>query len=405
MASSKKRLGTVGLIAAGAILLAACGSATSTNGSTRSSAAKGSPYVIGVTDDLTGGLAQYGTGMVKRLHAVFDPINASGGIGGHPVKIVALDDQSQTSQAVANMHQLISDGSLFVFGSTLSNICQALSPIVAQAQVGMSCWAVPSSLVKPVHPYVFDRFPPELTMAKPIADTVPQILHGVKPKVAFIVTNVPGSLQFEQRAEQIAQAKGWDVVMSATTSATQPIVSSQVAAMAAKQPNVVIEELDSTQQQPFVQDLRQDGNNAAVISNVGSYSAFQAIDQSNYYQVYETQLILNRSTSQPGAQSYVHALAGVGLTSLGAINSGLGGNDYLGALTLATAMKQCGANCTRSSLRKDYTNTMLDLPGFVSHWGFTPSNHDPVSNFYIYSWNPSTHLPVKLAGPVPGGSV
>ena len=73
-----------------------------TNGSAGASTVKGSTYELYYTD--TGA-----TPAAKYLPAISHAINASGGINGHPLKIVDCDDQGNSNQATQCAQQATSN--------------------------------------------------------------------------------------------------------------------------------------------------------------------------------------------------------------------------------------------------------------------------------------------------------
>ena len=77
-------------------LLAGCGSTTKTSqaaaGTSQSKASPtGSPIVIGTVGGFTGAQASSQGGVPKALQAWADDVNATGGLGGHPVKLIVKD--------------------------------------------------------------------------------------------------------------------------------------------------------------------------------------------------------------------------------------------------------------------------------------------------------------------------
>jgi ABC-type branched-subunit amino acid transport system substrate-binding protein len=65
------------------------------------------PIVLGMSTALSGPAAELGENMRAGVLAALEEANADGGIGGHPLALVALDDQYEPAQTVPNMHRLI----------------------------------------------------------------------------------------------------------------------------------------------------------------------------------------------------------------------------------------------------------------------------------------------------------
>ena len=103
-------------VLAAALALAACSSSspssTSSSGSAAgaTSTAKGTPITIGVIGTLSGPQASSSDQGATVAPAWADWINASGGIDGHPVKVVVLDDKGDPATAQSDEQQFASAG-------------------------------------------------------------------------------------------------------------------------------------------------------------------------------------------------------------------------------------------------------------------------------------------------------
>jgi branched-chain amino acid transport system substrate-binding protein len=97
-----------------ALLATACGSSsssdaagTSTSSGSSNGSTTGSPIVLGVAGSFSG-VNQASTSLAKNgIEAWRDQVNASGGINGHPVKLVIADSANDPAKALANVHKLV----------------------------------------------------------------------------------------------------------------------------------------------------------------------------------------------------------------------------------------------------------------------------------------------------------
>jgi branched-chain amino acid transport system substrate-binding protein len=122
----------VGLIAAG------CGSSSkktaATPPSSSGSTATASPIVIGTIGSFTGPLASSPDTDRPVLNAWIQWTNSNGGINGHPVKLIALDDDSSATTAVADFQQLQADHVVAIVNETsLGDVDWA--PLAQKAQL------------------------------------------------------------------------------------------------------------------------------------------------------------------------------------------------------------------------------------------------------------------------------
>jgi branched-chain amino acid transport system substrate-binding protein len=106
----------VGAAVAGIALVAACGSSSSggpsapssnSTGSSAGSTPTGTPFVVGAPSQLSGPNASTYAGLPMTLTAWEKSVNASGGINGHPVKVIAKDTAGNASQGLSVTKTLV----------------------------------------------------------------------------------------------------------------------------------------------------------------------------------------------------------------------------------------------------------------------------------------------------------
>lgn len=113
------------LAAVAAAVLAACG--------TNSSGAGGSnaTYQIGVMVSQTGSASQLGVGALRGAQLAADRINAAGGVNGHKIEIVPLDDESKPDQDVQQARQLVGKKVAAIVGPSVVAGCNAVTPLLS----------------------------------------------------------------------------------------------------------------------------------------------------------------------------------------------------------------------------------------------------------------------------------
>jgi branched-chain amino acid transport system substrate-binding protein len=104
-------------VLAAALGVAACSSGSSssssggtTNGTSAAAAPKGALIKIGVIGSLTGAQASSSDQGATVAPAWAAWVNANGGIGGHPVQVIVMDDKGDPATAQAAGQQFIADG-------------------------------------------------------------------------------------------------------------------------------------------------------------------------------------------------------------------------------------------------------------------------------------------------------
>ena len=101
--------------------LAACGGSNQSAGATvgasggATNTASGSPIVLGQIASLSGALAVTAGSVKAGLDAWIGAVNASGGIDGHPVKVITMDDQGSATVGLQDAKKLIQQDKVVAF--------------------------------------------------------------------------------------------------------------------------------------------------------------------------------------------------------------------------------------------------------------------------------------------------
>lgn len=100
-------------------------------------AATGEPVRIGVLAPLTGGGGPYGQGMAHAAQKAAEFINAAGGIlGGRPIEVVVVDDESNPTAGVAAVRKLLDVSKVAaVTGVWSSAVAMAIKPLTLERGV------------------------------------------------------------------------------------------------------------------------------------------------------------------------------------------------------------------------------------------------------------------------------
>jgi branched-chain amino acid transport system substrate-binding protein len=143
----RKRLWLGLVMAAMVTLVAACGGGSSQSGGATAPGVTSNSIKIGMSSAQTGIVAASGTLVNAGSKAVFDQVNASGGVNGRKLDVTVLDDAYQAPRAVANTRTFINKPVFAVFGGYGTIPAQAMVPILEQAKIPY------------VFPYQGNRYP------------------------------------------------------------------------------------------------------------------------------------------------------------------------------------------------------------------------------------------------------
>jgi branched-chain amino acid transport system substrate-binding protein len=96
----------------------------------------GETLYVAIAGAMTGPGAASGQEAVQSAQLYVDHLNASGGIGGHPLELLVYDDQNDPQLARQVAQEIVDDGrSLLVIGHSISSTSVAASPIYEAAGI------------------------------------------------------------------------------------------------------------------------------------------------------------------------------------------------------------------------------------------------------------------------------
>jgi ABC-type branched-subunit amino acid transport system substrate-binding protein len=115
---------------------------------------------LGTTNVLTGSIASVCKPITDGARAVFDSVNASGGIRGHKIKYTVLDDAYDPARAAANARKLVADHVAAVVGGCGTANLQAAYTVTSRSKIPMiGPYADLSSLESPATDNFYGLFP------------------------------------------------------------------------------------------------------------------------------------------------------------------------------------------------------------------------------------------------------
>ncbi len=162
--------------------------------------ASGEPIKIGALTSLTGPFTSWGIPSSSGMQLAVDEINAAGGVDGRMLELIIVDDQSDAEEAVVQMERLIEDGVIAVGGTISSGVGLATTLVAEDAQVPLFLSKAGSSAILTTDSrYTFRTCLPAAPMiASPWADYASQ--QGFT-KVGAIVADYAWGQSFKAAAE------------------------------------------------------------------------------------------------------------------------------------------------------------------------------------------------------------
>jgi branched-chain amino acid transport system substrate-binding protein len=108
-------------------------------------------YKVGAVFSVTGGMSFLGEPEKKTVEMIAEEVNKSGGINGHPLKVVLYDDESDETKCVLAVKRLITkDRVPVIIGPSLSGNTLAVVKVCNEAKVPLVSCAAAIKIVTPI---------------------------------------------------------------------------------------------------------------------------------------------------------------------------------------------------------------------------------------------------------------
>lgn len=247
--SKGRRRTLIGLVAASALVLAACGSGSDTgNSSDTGSSASGSggadngnkePWKVGIVTSFTGPANALGLEEIVSYRLAADLVNKAGGINGRKVEIIEDDDESQPQQAVTVINkQISSDKVVGIVGGLSTGASLAVKPIIEKQKVPLMVAAVGNAITVDNPKYVFRSTINDRLANSWLLDYINE--HDMKRLAIIHDSNANGTGSADTTKELIKE-KGLDIELVAekTFDTNDTDMRAQLTALGSAKPDVI----------------------------------------------------------------------------------------------------------------------------------------------------------------------
>ncbi|MHB8246006.1 MAG: ABC transporter substrate-binding protein [Acidimicrobiales bacterium] len=392
--SRRRSLSKYFAVAAVGLLLAACANSTPSGGSS----GKGGPYVIGSTSDLSSFLAFEGSGLRNGINAYFTYVNKHGGVNGHKIDYIPLDDKSNPATGAANVTQLVTvDNAIAVLGWGLSDVLVAAQSELKRYHVAAIGQALTGGMVNPPQPGLVSAeliISSEAGLMAKFAEQ--KLVHSSHPTVAIVTYDSSVDVKFRANLVAIARAQGWKVVSNLVMSLSATGYSAQVNALTAAKPDFILSSVVDPTLLGLVGGIRQAGLTTTPVVNYDGGAAYGTLKQLNDPNVYVLRpFALPTDTKFPGIRTFDAAVKAVGANPAAPFVI----NGYVQAMIAVAALKRCGYPCSAQKFMSSLNNLGTVQTGGVTVAPalITPSVR-ALTHGVIYGWNTKTHAPYAASG-------
>jgi branched-chain amino acid transport system substrate-binding protein len=253
----------VAVVAATAATMTACSSS-----GTASPTASGdaTPYNIGVLTSQTGAAASLGVGELQGAQLAAAKINADGGVNGHKIKLIAVDDKSAPDQALQRAKSLASQNVAAIVGPSVVGNCLAIQPVIAAK--GPVNYCLSPAIAKPTG-YVWSASA-DITVLS--ATTISYWKkHGIK-RIGIISTTDASGTTGAAAATAAAKKAGITIAATATYDPTAVSVTSQLQQATAGKPQALMVWATGASAGVAFQGIQQLGIDIPVMTTDGNLS-------------------------------------------------------------------------------------------------------------------------------------
>jgi branched-chain amino acid transport system substrate-binding protein len=201
----------------------ACSGSDDSADKTGSGGASGSPIVLGQMASLSGALSVTASSVKAGLDAWVGAVNASGGINGHPVKVVTLDDQGSATVGLQNAKKLIQQEKVVALVGQASGSVETWEKLVEQAGIPV-VGGQTSETPFMTNPDFFSTGPSVLAIQYGVA----KLASTQGPKFGYVYcAEAPVCAQSQALLSALGGAVNLDVAAAMPASSTAPDYTAQ----------------------------------------------------------------------------------------------------------------------------------------------------------------------------------
>lgn len=238
----------------------------------RLASAQGSgPIKVGVLIALSGPAAAYGAEERRAIEAVFNQVNAQGGIGGRKVELVVRDTKTTPTEAVRLANQVIADDKVIaIIGATTGSETLAFADAAMRAQVPLFPMVGTPSVTDPEKPYSKWVFRMSVPLTTDLPASMNRMVKDGKKRMAIFSEEDAYGQQGAAMAVELAKKLGVEVVENISAPKTATDLTTQATKIRNARPDAVLLVTASTGSGgAFLRKLQQVGLNVPVYGMAG----------------------------------------------------------------------------------------------------------------------------------------
>jgi branched-chain amino acid transport system substrate-binding protein len=326
---------------------------------------------IGQNITLQGGKNAYGVEVLAGVRTLFDETNRNGGVNGRLITLRTLDDDNKSATAEANARTLVKEGVFLVFGSIEGGPSTAVMKATEELKVPFfGPMAGSPTLRRPHQPLVFP------VRAEHREEFRALIRYGAGiglKRVAFFHSDSEVGLQHLANVKLAAAEAGAEfaVALPVKSDVDDAALDAMVRQLREQRADMVINHGSISVYERLIRKARTAGLSTTFLAvNSGSTELAAALGPLArgmvFSQVVPSPWARKTAIAREYQEAFLRVHPGREL-SYGSLEG------YLTAKALVAALRQAGAQPSRSALVKALEKTDLDLGGVKVH--YRPGNH------------------------------
>jgi ABC-type branched-subunit amino acid transport system substrate-binding protein len=321
--------------------------------------------VVGQTIALTGSIAGHGSAAAAGARALFESVNAAGGVNGRRIVVVAEDDGGDPKRAAENTRRLVErDGAIAVFGGVEGGPCVAsLKEASALGVPFVGCMAGAPEMREPFNAWSFPVRAPHFEEFAKLLDVAKT--YGYR-RVAFFHADSDTGRRHLANVQKLAASRSIEVVPVAAKSGATP--ESLAQAIGAAQVDAVFNHGSYAVYAGAIKAAKAAGIRPTFMAvNSGAAQMAALLGPDGKGLIFTQVVPFPWSVAVPVVKEYQQALA---RHAAGTAPSFSGLEGYVSAKVLVAGLRAAGRDPTRERLQKALEGLgSIDLGGMTVRYG------------------------------------
>jgi branched-chain amino acid transport system substrate-binding protein len=225
------------------------------------------PIKIGALVAVTGPAALLGAPEARTLEMLVEQLNAKGGIGGRPVKLVLKDTAGSPEKAVSFARQLVEEERvLAIIGPSTSGESMQVKGIAEEGRTPLLSMAAAEAIVTPVLPHVFKVAPRDSFAVEVIFQRMKKM--GIS-RVGFLSSNTGFGKGGKEQVEKLAPQYGITLAVNEVYDKNATDLTAEVTKLKAANVQAILNWSIEPAQSIVVKNARQIGLTVPIFQSHG----------------------------------------------------------------------------------------------------------------------------------------